>query len=380
MRLGNQVFAPAGPANAGGQMYAALMGAATPVPARYMHVDVPSVPLQATVPLTEGANFHAATGFANPVPNQERTFLAARKAFQDRVDREAICVHQRGYAITDSSSQLPLLSTLSIAPCIVVVVHNPNTRTAALTHVDANMNTTSIANVVNEFAPGAPLDLFFHGGLANNPDSRATCEGLLQALFQLEAGQQRFTVREFDVVGRPHGREVTFDTATATVHPSFAPSTIRLDSVFRTLQDGTYLVGDAVMMANRCEQMATSTDPAVSAAGIAARDIRKQFDGRPDKITNFLKTVEAAVFSAVGATAVQRAGRGSPEAVAKAASAALRNENALESVESNLKTYLGMGGSKAGDTSYLVEALIIALINEDDPTEATRAWLVRTRR
>jgi Protein N-terminal asparagine amidohydrolase len=380
MRLGNQIFTTAKPTNAGREMYGTLMGTATPVPAKYMHVTAPSVPLQAIVPLAQAADFHPAAGAAWPVPNQEGPFLAARRTFQDRVDREAICVHQRGYAITDSSSKLPLLATLSIAPCIVVVVHNPNTKTAALTHVDANMNTASIANVVNEFAPGAPLDLFFHGGMSGVAESQSTCEGLLQGLYQLEAGQDRFTLLAFDVLDRPHGREVTFDPATATVHPGFAPPTMRLDSTFRMLRDGTYLVGDAVMMADRCEQIATSADAAVAAAGVAARDIRKQFDGRPDKINSFLKTVEAAIFSTIGATVVQRAGRGSAELVTKAVSSVLSREKVLETVEQNLKTYLAVGPSRAGDTSYLVEALIIALINEEDLTDATRGWLARTRR
>jgi hypothetical protein len=117
----------------------------------------------------------------------------------------------------------------------------------------------------------------------------------------------------------------------------------------------------------------------VAAAGLAARDIRKQFDGRPDKMTNFLKSVEAAVYSALAVAAVQRAGKGSQDVVTKAVSTALRAENALEDVETNLKTYLGTGLSVAGDTRYLVEALIIALINEDDLAKATRGGLANNR-
>jgi hypothetical protein len=378
MRLGNQAFVAVDPANAGVQMYATLMGAATPVPARYMRVFAPGFG-RAAVPLTEAANFHPVAG-DDPASNQERQFAAARQTFKDRVARQAICVHQRGYAITDSSSSLPLLTTQSIAPCIVVVVHNANTKTAALAHVDANQNTGSIADIVNEFSPTAPLDVYFHGGLPNNPDSQATCEGLLQALDQMEAGQQRFTLREFDVLNRPHGGDVTFDPASATMYPSFAPFVpARFDSAFRTLTDGTYLVGDGVTMANRGEQMAASTNAAVAAAGIAARDIRKQFDGRPDKMTNFLRSVEAAVYSALAVAAVQRAGKGSKDAVITAVSTALRSENALEDVETNLKTYLGTGQSVAGDTRYLVEALIIALINEDDLVKATKSWLAKRR-
>ena len=380
MHLGDQTFAAADPASAGVQMYATLMGAVTPLPARYMHVFAPGFG-RAAVPLTEAANFHPVAG-DDPASNDERQFAADRQTFRDRVAQQAICVHQRGYAITDSSSSLPLLTTQSIAPCIVVVVHNANTKTAALAHVDANQNTGSIADVVNQFSPGAPLDVYFHGGMPGNPDSRATCEGLLQALHQLEEGsQQRFTVLEFDVLNRPHGGDVTFDPVTATMYPSFAPFVpARFDSAFRTLEDGTYLVGDGVMMANRGEQMATSTDPAVAAAGIAARDIRKQFDGRPDKMLNFLKSVEAAVYSAVAVAAVQRAGKGSKDAVTKAVSTALRNENALQDVETNLKTYLGTGLSVAGDTRYLVEALILALINEDDPGKAAKGWLASNRK
>lgn len=379
MRLGDQTFVASNPATAGVEIYATLMGGITPLPAKYMLVFAPGFG-RAAVPLTEAANFHPVAGDV-PASNDEPGFAAARQTLKDRVERQAICVHQRGYAITDSSSSVPLLTTQSIAPCIVVVVHNANTKTAALAHVDANQKTGSIADVVNQFSPGAPLDVYFHGGLSGNPDSQATCEGLLQALYQVEGGQQRFTVREFDVLNRPHGTDVTFDPVSATMYPSIGAFVLfRFDSAFRTLKDGTYLVGDGVRMADRGELMATSTNQAVADAGVAARDIRKQFDGRPDKTTNFLKSVEAAVYSALAGAAVQRAGQGSKDAVTKAVSTALRGENALPDVETNLKTYLGTSLSVAGDTSYLVEALILALLNEGDLGKATKDWLAGNRK
>lgn len=380
MKLGLQNFVPVNPLNAGQEMYTALMAPGTPVPAKYMHVTAPSVPMHTAVPLAEAANFHPVPGVPHPVPNQEQTFLAARKTLQDRVDKQAICVYQRGYAITDSSSPTPLLCTMSIAPCIVVIVRNPSMTQAALTHVDAYMNTASIATVVNEFASGAPLDLYFHGGLPGVAESQTTCEGLLQALYALEGATQRFAVREFDVLDRPHGTALTFDTANAVVYPGFAAPAIRFDSAFRTLTNGTYLIGGAAAMAQTCELMAASTDATKAAAGVAARDIRKQFDGRPSKYNAFLKTVEDAVFAAVAVAAVQRAGKGAVQDVKDSVTAVLHPENVVELAERNLKRYLSDDGtSKAGDKTYLIEALISALIWDEDLKTTTKTWLAKAR-
>jgi hypothetical protein len=380
MRLGAHNFVAANPANAGQDMYTALMGAASPVPAMYMHVKELTSAVKRTVPVTQAGDFHAAAGYDFPVPNQEATFLAARRTFEARVTQQAVGVHQRGYAIIDSTSPTPLLSTLSIAPCIAVVVHGPNTATSALAHVDANMNAASIADVVGEFSPGVPLDVYFHGGLAQSQQSPTTCVQLLQALYQLEGGHQRFTVRQFDVVTRPHASEITFDSATAALTPNFAIGTTPYDSTFRTLRNGTYLTGDAVSMADACERMVASPDASVAAAGVAARNLRKQFDARPDKIRGFLTTLETRLYTSIASAAVQRAGQGSATAVNDSITAVLRPQTVLELVETNFRSYLTPGTVKAGDRRFLVEALISALLNGENVTDATKTWLIAARR
>jgi hypothetical protein len=376
MQLGSQNFVANNPANAGPEMYTALMAPGTPVPARYMYVNVLNgAPPMVAVPLAAAANFQGTPGFPHPVPINAQTFAAPREILRKRVEQQGICVHQRGYAITDASGATPMLSTMSIAPCIVIIVHHPHLGMGALAHVDAQMNPASIANVVNEFASTAPLDFYFHGGLAGVAASQATCEGLLQALYNIEGAQQRFNVQEFDVLARPHGREVAFDTANATVYPSFTSQSTRLDSVFRTLPNGTYLIGDAVMMSNACEHMVLSADATVAAAGVAARNIRKQFDGRPNKSNAFLKSVEEAVFAAVAAATVERAQKGSLQVVKDAVTQILRPAGIVEVVEDNLQRYLGGGPTKAGDKTYLVEALISALIYGDDLKVTAKTWL-----
>lgn len=373
------------------------MGDGTPVPPTYMYVKGVGITPHLVVPRTQRADFTDTPPGALPEP-KKKSFLKDRNTCQENIRQKAWGVHQRGYAITDSSGPVPMLGTMSLAPCIALIVHSPENGTAALTHVDANMRTASVVNVINEFAAGDPLDLYFHGGLSDNPYSQATCEGLLQALYTSEGGRQRFTVRQFDVLDRPHSTDVVFDAADATVYPGYETPIDGFDSVFRTLSDGTYLIGHAVAMANVCEDMAESGDAAAVAVGVAARDIRKQFDGRPSRFLGFLATVEEAVSAAVAAMAVQRAGgRGTVQTVqdavikvlraarsveyAKGMKAYLRSEAALKLAEKNLKDYLKTGGPvKAGDKGYLVEALIIALIHGDDLTDATEKWLAAARK
>jgi len=187
MRLGQQAFLAHNQQQAGQEMYDELMAQGSPVPPNYINVRQDAHGGRwIAVPAASAADFVNLPN-VGLVPQREEDFSKTRAGFTAEVGQKSIHIHQRGYGISDATSAVaPWLSTMQIAPCIVCMVYSPNTKTGALTHVDANMNEASIATVVDEFPPRAPLDFSFHGGLVNNDHSKRTCWGLLQALYDIE--------------------------------------------------------------------------------------------------------------------------------------------------------------------------------------------------
>ena len=127
----------------------------------------------------------------------------------------AIQIYQRGYGITNASSRRPIIGTSALAPCIAVLAYRPDTRTAALTHVDAHQDFASLEEMLDlpDFRDVANVQLHFYGGQLGNP-CRKTCYGLLNAVIAINQRRPNFIICAFDVMALPHTSDFSFDTRT----------------------------------------------------------------------------------------------------------------------------------------------------------------------
>jgi hypothetical protein len=370
MRLGKVDFVAHGKAPAGQQLFDALMAPDSPVPALWINVrggggsTNVAVPVEAKDQFELRPKMHPAFLF----PKDEKKFEADRAKFQSWVTQKAVLIHQRAYGITDAKSGQPWLSTGQVAPCIACMIYCRDRSMGALSHFDADMNNASIATVIEEFPTKSTLEVSFFGG--KEEKSRQTCIGLLQTMYDLEKDEKKtrsFTIRRFDVVDRPHSSEVTLDTEAGEVYPSYSAPRCVFDSEFRRLAAGTYLIGDGANMAGQCEALSDAT------LRERARNVRLQFDGRPDHYDDFRRRVEDIVYDVTATTAMQRANnKGDKTKII----AAVQSLGAPELVEANLQSYLTPSSTvKAGAKQYLVEVIIICLINDLDLTQPVKEWL-----
>jgi hypothetical protein len=141
---------------------------------------------------------------------------------KDKYDEKVVPVYQRGYGVTTATNKRNLIATCSIALCIGVLIYDPISKTAALTHVDKDQKFDTLIDIfhLNEFH-SKDLQVHFYGGsaAAGNmfQNSRATTTGLLNACFSYNSsleGRNRLTICAFDVMKQPHDSSFTFDVNT----------------------------------------------------------------------------------------------------------------------------------------------------------------------
>jgi hypothetical protein len=375
MKLGADTFVAKGRKNVGKQLFDTLMGPDSPVPPTLINVRGSGGSSNVAVAAERKDDFRTLPGKPAQYlfPKKEKDFDAWLSGLLASADRNAVRIHQRGYGLTDARSTTPWLSTGEVAPCIAVMIHDAASGTGALAHFDANMNDASVTAVVKAFAPESKLDVSFFGGMDEH--SIKTCTGLLQALYDMEQSTPkpyRFTVRRFDVIGRPHSTDVTLDTTSGEVYPSISSQKSPFDSEFRRLPDGRYLIGGGAKMADLCE---ATTDIALRDS---LRDVRGQFDGRGGHYDEFRERVEAFVYGLTATTALERTGRAKTSSAAPIV-AALKRLGEPRLIEANLQRYLGSSKTTAGDEQYAVEVIVIATLNELNLDERLNAWLAKEK-
>lgn len=110
-------------------------------------------------------------------------YLSFREKFKREFSETGVVIYQRGYGITNAQSRRPVIATTSISPCIAVLAYRSDTQTAALAHVDAEQDFSSLEDMLDlpDFQGVANVQLHFYGGLSNFDESRNTCYGLLNA-------------------------------------------------------------------------------------------------------------------------------------------------------------------------------------------------------
>jgi hypothetical protein len=177
---------------------------------------------------------------------------AAQASWLDRTEttikRKSINVHQCAFALTSGDSIKPILFTQSMDPCITLIVWNKRLRTAALCHVDRLQDSNLVVNALFDRVTGTPDDpvlVYFHGGncsKARSPTtgqqewvSWGTATGLLLAMLERN-DTASIKIAAFDVVERPHGPAVAFDTRDGSIWPDIGLHVPRLDSLFRFMK------------------------------------------------------------------------------------------------------------------------------------------------
>jgi hypothetical protein len=147
-------------------------------------------------------------------PTQGYSSLRAEviKRFSD----SAVQVYQRGYGITNANSHRHIIATTSLAPCIAVLAYRSDTKTAALTHVDADQDFASLEEMLDleDFRDVTNVQLHFYGGMAGIDECRNTCYGLLNAVIAINQRRPNFIIYAFDVMAVPHKTDFSFDTRT----------------------------------------------------------------------------------------------------------------------------------------------------------------------
>jgi hypothetical protein len=139
-----------------------------------------------------------------------------------------------------------------MAPCITIIVWNQTSQTAVLCHVDKIQDPVLTINALFDRVTGTPTDpvrVYFHGGNCNttmefeNPNtgrkeytSWTTATGLLNAILQ-RGDTDCIRIVAFDVLARPHGQAVAFDTRDGSVLPDVGERSLKLlDTNFRLIQ------------------------------------------------------------------------------------------------------------------------------------------------
>ena len=208
-------------------------------------------------------------------------YYSFRAKFITEFSDKAVEVYQRGYGITNASSHRPIIGTTSIAPCIAVLAYRSDTKTAALTHVDAEQDFASLEEMLDlpDFQDVANVQLHFYGGMPGFAECRTTCYGLLNAVININQRRPNFIIYAFDVMALPHKSEFSFDTRTGKKYAIFPGFTnlrgFLLDSRFRLWPNGNYLATkDAVAMKNDVEALPVG-DPNKA----ALKRIRLNWDG-----------------------------------------------------------------------------------------------------
>lgn len=223
-------------------------------------------------------------------------YLSFREKFKREFSGTGVVIYQRGYGITNAQSRRPIIATTSISPCIAVLAYRSDTQTAALAHVDAEQDFSSLEDMLDlpDFQGVANVQLHFYGGLSNFDESRNTCYGLLNAVINANQRRPNFIICSFDVMALPHKSMFSFDARTGKRYALCPPiEGIRgflLDSQFRLWPNGNYLaVKDAVAMKNEVEALPNGTPLKAQ-----LKRLRLQWDGTAGLVT-FAKNVNRII-------------------------------------------------------------------------------------
>jgi hypothetical protein len=192
----------------------------------YLYKATPGAPLTTLLPPSfQIVQDPTAGEIAVPVEDvNDKKYLTLRTTVIKEFSEKAISIYQRGYGITNAKSARPIIATTSLAPCIAVLAYRSDTQTAALTHVDADQDFSSLEEMLNleDFRGVANVQLHFYGGMPGLGNCLTTCYGLLDAVININRNRPNFIIYAFDVMAVPHKTDFAFDTRNGKKFAAYA--------------------------------------------------------------------------------------------------------------------------------------------------------------
>lgn len=138
-------------------------------------------------------------------------------------------IYIRGYGITNSTDQKPVIGTNGMVPCIAIAVYNPTTKVGGMSHFDTNTDPTSLAKLINDVGGDKDkIDVHIAGGMLGNPHSHRLAEDLMAVI---EANPNA-SVKSADLMSPSGGmKSLAIDTRTGAVYNQFMGSQLDKGSI-----------------------------------------------------------------------------------------------------------------------------------------------------
>ena len=135
---------------------------------------------------------------------------------------EGRSIYIRGYGITNSTDQKPVIGTNGMVPCIAVAVYNPKTKVGAISHFDTNTDVTSLAKLMDDVGGDKDkVEVHLAGGQLGNPHSHRLAEGLMDVI----DANPNATVKSSDLMSPSGGmKSLALDTRTGETYNQFMGS------------------------------------------------------------------------------------------------------------------------------------------------------------
>lgn len=133
---------------------------------------------------------------------------------------EAQAVLQHEVAITNSNSTKPILGTYGAGPCVIVALYNPQTKVAALAHVDSLTNINSLAHHVDQISSVGAVEVHLSGG-----DSSS--KKMVTEIIKLINSRQGAKIISANVCNGYESKSLALDSRTGAVFTSFDPKQLQ---------------------------------------------------------------------------------------------------------------------------------------------------------
>lgn len=130
--------------------------------------------------------------------------------------RTARGVIQKEYAITSAKSEIPIIGTFGLGPCIAVVAYDLKTATAALAHVDGTTNVESLEMMFTDMGiEQSDLKRLRVGLIGGDRSSRKKAIEIIRYL------QDRgFDIAYADILDKPHPSGFVIDSRNGKIIPN----------------------------------------------------------------------------------------------------------------------------------------------------------------
>ncbi len=130
-------------------------------------------------------------------------------------DARSISQQEMGY--TDATSERPVLATFGAGPCVILAIHNPDTKTATLAHIDRLTELNSTDQMFYQLGKegDSPLEVHLAGGDSSSIE-------MVTKLVNQIAAKDNVVIKSADIIGNGfEGKRLAIDARTGEVFTDF---------------------------------------------------------------------------------------------------------------------------------------------------------------